>query len=205
MSNGWGGWIFASLYDVLGYAYHETGRHRKELKLYKRGLEQLPEHPDILRRYAIHYFSVGDTARAALYMDRYQRKQDEEGQSQAEILNGNGNIYRDSGLLTQAIATYQQAIDVDPAYHWPYSNMGFIMIDNDMDVGKGLRLIETALDLSPENPVHLHRKGWGLYKQVRYTEALKVLERAWELRWVYNHDHYQHLQAARKAVAEGKK
>ncbi|MEE9464874.1 MAG: tetratricopeptide repeat protein, partial [Candidatus Neomarinimicrobiota bacterium] len=113
--------------------------------------------------------------------------------------------YRDSGLLTQAITTYQKAIEADPALHRPYSNMGFILIDNDMDVEEGLRLLETALVSSPENPSHLHRKGWGLYKQGRYTEALEVLERAWELRPSYNHEHFQHLQAARKAVAGEKR
>ena len=204
LSDRWGGWKWVWLYEQLGYAYHETGRHRKELKVYRRALEVLPEHPEILRRYAIHYFSVGDTARAAPYLERYRRKQEEEGWSEAEILDAFGDIYRDSGLLTQAIGTYRQAIEADQSFHWPYSNMGFILIDNDMDVEEGLRLLETALDLSPENHYHLHRKGWGLYKQGRYTEALEVLEGAWELRPGYDHEHYQHLQAARKVAGRGK-
>jgi tetratricopeptide (TPR) repeat protein len=200
LSDRWGGFKWVWLYTLLGYAYHQTGRHSKELKVYKRGLELLPEHPEILWRYAIHYLSVGDTARAAPYLEQYQRKREEEGWSEALILNGVGNIYWDAGLLTQAIGSYQQTNKADPAFHWPYSNMGFILIDNDMDVAEGLRLIEAALDLSPENPSHLHRKGWGLYKQGRYEEALALLERSWELRPSYDHDHYQHLQAAQKAV-----
>ena len=204
LSDRWGGWNWVHLYELLGNAYHETGRHGKELKVYKRGLELLPEHPRILERYAIHYLSVGDTARAAPYLERYRRKQEDEGQSQAEILDVIGDIYRHSGLLTQAIGSYRQAIETDQSFHWPYSSLGFILIDNDMDVAEGLRLIETALDLNPEDYYHLHRKGWGFYKQGRYAEALEVLERAWELRPSYYHDDYTRLQAARKAAAGGK-
>ncbi|MEE9464155.1 MAG: hypothetical protein V3W14_01100, partial [Candidatus Neomarinimicrobiota bacterium] len=94
LSDRWGGWRWVHLYRHLGYAYHETDRHRKELKVYKRGLELLPEHPVILRRYTIHYLSVGDTARAAQYMVRFQQSREEAGWSQARILNVIGNIYR---------------------------------------------------------------------------------------------------------------
>jgi hypothetical protein len=44
-------------------------------------------------------------------------------------------------------------------------------------------------------------KGWGFYKQGRYKEALEILERSWELKPVYEHEVYLHLEAAKKAVA----
>ena len=199
-----GVWTFVDIYYEMGRSYHELGNHDRELEAYEIGLLAVPENPGILHRLAICYLSRGDTARAALYLEQYKRKQDEEGLSQAEIFDVIGDIYWESDLLTQAIGSYRQAIEADQSFHWPYSSLGFILIDNDMDVAEGLRLIETALDLSPENPDHLHWKGWGLYKQGRYAEALELLERSWELRMYYNHDHYQHLQAARKAAAGGK-
>ncbi len=199
-----GGWKWVWLYTQLGYAYHETGRHRKELKVYKRALEVLPEHPSILRRYAIHYLLVGDTARAALYMERYQQSGEEAGWSEARILNAFGSIYDGAELLEKAQAYYRRAIELDPKYWSAYGNLGALLIDNDLDIEEGLRLLDNALEQTPDHANRLMRKGWGLYKQGRYVEALALLERSWELRAGYDHEYYQHLQAARKAVVREK-
>jgi|GEM_PF-3026739 len=207
LSDRWGGWKWVWLYEQLGYAYHETGRHRRELKVNKRGLEVLPEHPRILYRLAVCYLSRGDTARAAPYLERYKQSGEEEGWSEGVMANNLGNIYLDSGLLDHAQAYYRRAMEIDSEYASPYSNLGALMIDNDLDIEEGLRLLDKALEQTPDYYTHmrcLRWKGWGLYKQGRYEEALALLERSWELRPYYSRDHFQHLEAARKAVAEGK-
>jgi hypothetical protein len=63
------------------------------------------------------------------------------------------------------------------------------------------------LELGPDNYEFLHTKGWGLYKQGKYTEALDILRKSWDLRRqnaVYEHEPFLHLEAAKKAVAEQK-
>jgi hypothetical protein len=40
-----------------------------------------------------------------------------------------------------------------------------------------------------------------LYKQGKYEEALIWLEKSWEVKSVYDHGLYLHLEEARKAVA----
>ncbi len=70
-----------------------------------------------------------------------------------------------------------------------------------------MELVDKALELSPDNYVSLHTKGWGLYKQGKYKEALEILQKSWDLRRekaVYNHEAFLHLEAARKAVASQK-
>jgi hypothetical protein len=50
----------------------------------------------------------------------------------------------------------------------------------------------------------LHTKGWGLYKQGKYQEALEILQKSWDLRMknaIYDHEAFLHLEAAKKAVA----
>jgi hypothetical protein len=47
----------------------------------------------------------------------------------------------------------------------------------------------------------LDTKGWGLYKQKKYKEALELLEKSWDLKPYYDHELYLHLEAAKKAVA----
>ena len=53
----------------------------------------------------------------------------------------------------------------------------------------------------------MHTKGYGLYKQGKYNEALELLQESWDLRReraVYDHNAFLHLEAAKKAVAEQK-
>ena len=77
-------------------------------------------------------------------------------------------------------------------------------IDNDGETYEGIQLINKAIELSPENYSFYDCKGWGLYKLGRKKEALEFLERSWELKPVYNHKIYLHLEEVIKAVSEEK-
>ena len=46
----------------------------------------------------------------------------------------------------------------------------------------------------------LHTKGWGLYKQGKYKEALEVLEKSWDLKPFYDHAIYLHIEEVKKAI-----
>jgi len=70
-----------------------------------------------------------------------------------------------------------------------------------LNIEEGLELIEKALESDPERYIYLDTKGWGLYKQGKYEEALEVLEKSWELKPRYNHEIFLHLEEAKKAVA----
>ena len=57
------------------------------------------------------------------------------------------------------------------------------------------------MELKPDNWNYLDTKGWGLYKQGGYEEALKVLKDSWNLRPKRHHEGYQHIQEVEKAIA----
>lgn len=62
-----------------------------------------------------------------------------------------------------------------------YQNyLGYILIDYDIDVKKGLNLIEQALEKAPNNIAYLDSKAWALYKlgdcKGAYTSMKKVVE-----------------------------
>ena len=67
-----------------------------------------------------------------------------------------------------------------------------------------MELIDKALKLSPDNYLLLDTKGWGLYKQGKYQEALDFIQKSWDLKPIYNHEIYLHLQEVKKAVANQK-
>ena len=47
-------------------------------------------------------------------------------------------------------------------------------------------------------------KGLGLYKQGKYQEALRFLEKSDSLKPIYDHNLYLHLEAVKKALSNQK-
>jgi tetratricopeptide (TPR) repeat protein len=81
------------------------------------------------------------------------------------------------------------------------NNLAYLLIEKDLDIKEGLELVDRAQKLRPNSLSLFHRKGWGLYKQGKYNEALELPEKADSLKPIYNHSLYLHLEAAIKAVA----
>lgn len=61
--------------------------------------------------------------------------------------------------------------------------------------------MEKALESDPDHYLYLDTRGWGLFKQGKYQEAVEFLEKSRESRSTYDHQVYLHLEEARKAVA----
>lgn len=187
-------------YTSLGDAYHKTGQFRKEKKLYKKAEKDFPGDYILLYRQAVLALSTGKTKAADEYIDRYVSALEERSYSEAVIAPDLGGIYREAGMLQKAEEKYREALSLQPESATRMYNLAYILIDNDINIEEGLELAEKALSVDPDNYLYLDIKGWGLYKQGKYKEALELIERSWELKPIYDHDVYLHLEAAKKAV-----
>ena len=115
--------------------------------------------------------------------------------------------YSEAGVLDKAEEYYRQAISLDSTNSDRINDLAYFLIDKDRNIIEGLELIDKKLDLRPEDFYSLHTKGFGLYKQEKYQEALKILQKSWDLRRqkaIYDHQAWLHLEAAKKAVANQK-
>jgi tetratricopeptide (TPR) repeat protein len=56
------------------------------------------------------------------------------------------------------------------------------------------------MELRPGYYWYLDAKGWGLYKQGKYDEALTYIEKFLELSPTYRHNVKLHLDAVKKAL-----
>ena len=121
--------------------------------------------------------------------------------SESRILSGVGTIYEGANQFDKAEFNYRQALQLDPRNPVRINNLAWFLIDNDINVDEGMDLIQKSLEISPDNWYFLDTKGWGLYKQGRVEEALKVLTDAWDLRPAYDHEGYQHIEEVKKALA----
>ncbi len=204
ISENWGikpSWSFN--YTALGKAYHKTGQYRKEQRLYKKAEKDFPDDPAIIISQAI--LALGKSKQADEYLQKYESLIKDEGASEAIIQTRLGWIYEEAGMIEKAEQHFRKALFLEPENPWRMNNLAYLLIEQDLDIGEGLELIEKAIELDPENFYFLHTKGWGLYKQGNNLEALEILQKSWDLRKekaVYDHEAFLHLEEAKKAVAK---
>jgi tetratricopeptide (TPR) repeat protein/TolB-like protein len=189
-------------YTNLGLAYHKTGQYRKEKNLYKKAEQNFPDDPFLIYRQAIISLTEGDSVAANRYIQKYISLRKDRLESEAAIATNLAFIYSETDNLDKAEDYFREALTLEPGISLRINNLAFFLIDKDRNINEGMDLIEKAIELSPDNYLYLDTKGWGLYKQGKYTEALEILEKSWELKPVYNHKIFLHLDEARKAVRD---
>jgi tetratricopeptide (TPR) repeat protein len=190
------------IYYWLGESYHKVNEHKRENEVYELGLSVFPDHPIIISYQATCALSQGNTDKADYLITKYRSiRKNNSMWSESRILSGVGTIYEGANLFDEAEFNYRQSLKLDPRSPVKMNNLAWFLIDNDINVNEGVNLIQKSLEISPDNWYSLDTKGWGLYKQGRYAEALKVLTDAWDLRPSYYHEGYQHIEEVKKALA----
>ena len=86
-----------------------------------------------------------------------------------------GEYPKNHKVLKEVIKRFEKSVKKlkDPVF---YNYYGYLLIDHDIDIKKGLKLIKEALKLKPDNEYYLDSLAWGLYKEGRCKEALAILE-----------------------------
>ncbi len=87
----------------------------------------------------------------------------------------------DAGFYNKGEEYFKKAISIEPKNPNILFFYATSLIENDLNVNEGLELINNALELDPDNVNFLDIKGWGLYKQHKYNEALESLEKAYQM------------------------
>ncbi|MDR0666630.1 MAG: hypothetical protein LBF71_04375 [Campylobacteraceae bacterium] len=57
---------------------------------------------------------------------------------------------------------------------------GYLLINHDMDIAKGIDFVQRALKFEPDSPYYQDSLAWGLYKQNRCQEALEIMKKVLE-------------------------
>jgi len=75
--------------------------------------------------------------------------------------------------LTRAI---KQGLN-DPLY---YNYLGYLLIDNDIDIKKGIKFVKKALKDEPKSAFYIDSLAWGYYKLGRCNEAYSLMKKVVE-------------------------
>lgn len=86
-----------------------------------------------------------------------------------------GETKKDEHAIRMLLDTLKKVLkQVENALFLNY--MGYLMIDMDINVTKGMEYVERALVLEPNSPYYLDSLAWGYYKQSRCKEAMGVMQ-----------------------------
>jgi adenylate cyclase len=195
-------WIFN--YTILGMAYHATGQYNKEKKLYNKADKDFPDDPAIIWQKAILSLTEGDTVTANNYIEKYKIIRKDNSWSEALINTYVASIYSGAGILDKAEEYYRQALTLESENPNRLYNLAYFLIDKDRNINEGMELVDKALELKPDYYWYLDCKGWGLYKQGKYEEALDLLEKSRDLGLYYRQQVQLHIQEVKKAIANQK-
>ena len=199
--------IWVADYTELGNVYHKTGKYKEENSIYKKAEQDFPDDVDLLYRQAILSLSERETVSSNQYIDKFISLSKNNSTPEEAITTNLAMIYEEADILDKAEEYYRKAFSVESENPVKMNNLAYFLIDKDQNIKEGLELADRALGINPDNYAALDSKGWGLFKQGKYQEALEILQKSWDIRMekaVYNHAAFLHLEAAKKAVANQK-
>ena len=86
-----------------------------------------------------------------------------------------------SGQWQRAEADLQRALELKPDQPMALNYLGYSWIDRGENLEKGLKMIEKAVELRPEDGYIIDSLGWAHYRMGDYAGAVQYLEKAIEL------------------------
>ncbi|MDR2742763.1 MAG: tetratricopeptide repeat protein [Treponema sp.] len=83
--------------------------------------------------------------------------------------------------FAQALELYEKALEIDEKNTTAMNGIGYILVDTDRDVMRGLRLCRKTVDRYPQNAAYLDSLGWAYYKSGNSPEARVWVRRALDM------------------------
>ncbi|MDR1862637.1 MAG: tetratricopeptide repeat protein [Treponema sp.] len=78
----------------------------------------------------------------------------------------------------QALDYYEKALELDENNTTALNGLGYVLVDTDTDLLRGLRCCKKAVDMKPRNALYLDSLGWAYFKNGELLEARTWLRRA---------------------------
>ena len=104
----------------------------------------------------------------------------------------------DKQMIKQVVSYFDTAIaqGVDDSIYLNY--YGYTLIDKNIDVKKGMKIISDALVQQPDNSYYLDSLAWGYYKEKLCDKAYTMMKRVVEMEGLDEPEIAEHWNAIQK-------
>jgi tetratricopeptide (TPR) repeat protein len=176
---------------MLGNAYHHTGQHKKEQKIFDVGRERWPRQKSTFDYWqAVCAISRGDSTEANYYLERIREMTEQRGWPEANLYLWYAGVYDWAESFEQAEYYYRKAYSIRSDNQVLLGEFALFLIDRDINLDEGLKYIAPLVEDYPQNATYLYTYGLGLYKKGEYVKARDALQKAWDLRAYYDHKNH---------------
>ena len=146
------------------------------------------------------YKTKKDFSKALILADKlYEENKDAKWIAEKGVLLfENAPDKNDKKMIAQVIATLEEAIalGVDDSIYLNY--YGYTLIDKEVDVAKGMKIIQDALVQQPDNTYYLDSLAWGYYKKHECTKAFELMKRVVDEEGLQEQEIVEHWDAIKK-------
>lgn len=112
------------------------------------------------------------------------------------------SMYGDQGNLEKATAALEPLLKKNPDDDGLNNDLGYLWADHGHKLDEAERMIKKALDAKPDNSSYLDSYAWVLFKQKKYEEAKKYMQKAMARPRGNTMELYEHLGAIHAALGE---
>jgi tetratricopeptide (TPR) repeat protein len=114
------------------------------------------------------------------------------------LLFENSEDKNDKKMIEDVISHFEKAIDLgnDDSIYLNY--YGYTLIDKEVNVKKGINVIENALIQQPDNMYYLDSLAWGYYKERDCDKAYKLMKRVVDEEGLEEPEIIEHWDAIRQ-------
>jgi tetratricopeptide (TPR) repeat protein len=155
--------------------------HQKELAAadaeYRQAVRLFQDNPETLNKIAAHMAEYGHAKQA---IELFQALADSSPESRSIMMVNIGNAQLQLGDSGSAVASYRQAIQIEPTNALAYSRLGDLENDS-ARYDKAAGYFAHACALDPQNPTHHASAGTAYLQQEDYDRAAAYLRRSIEL------------------------
>jgi tetratricopeptide (TPR) repeat protein len=96
----------------------------------------------------------------------------------AQIYSMMAYIMSEEKQPKEAVEMYEKALEIDANNSTAMNGLGFLLVNSDIDVKRGLEYCKKAVANKPQSPAYLDSLGWAYYKTGDLAEARTFLRRA---------------------------
>ena len=114
----------------------------------------------------------------------------------------------DRGMLKRVVSLFDKAIKKGEDDSLYLNYYGYTLIDKEIDVDKGMRMVEKALEQQPDNSYYLDSLAWGYYKKKECMKAYNTMEKVVAQEGTTEpeiKEHWKKIQACQKPMIVGSK
>jgi len=98
-----------------------------------------------------------------------------------DLLSTIGDASYELGNFEKSFEAYDELLELSPNNDGALNNYAYYLSEQNQKLDEALIMINKALKLNPNRPTYIDTKGWILFVQGMYEEALPILEKAHNL------------------------